>query len=67
MVLYLDYYAIYTINRKPSSKTDLNEEVIYPLLSCYFVIVPHLMGRFVNAIAFCRKSEFCEYISSLYI
>ena len=24
-------------------------------------------GRFVNAIVFCRKSEFCEYITSLHI
>ena len=24
-------------------------------------------GRFVNAIAFCRKFEFCEYITSLHI
>ena len=26
-----------------------------------------LDGRFVNAIVFCRKSEFCEYITSLHI
>ena len=26
-----------------------------------------LNGRFVSAIFFCRKSEFCEYITSLYI
>ena len=26
-----------------------------------------LDGRFVNAIFFCRKSEFCEYITSLHI
>ena len=26
-----------------------------------------LDGRFVNAIVFCRKSELCEYISSLHI
>ena len=26
-----------------------------------------LGGRFVNAIVFCRKSEFCEYITSLHI
>ena len=26
-----------------------------------------LYGRFVNAIVFFRKSEFCEYITSLYI
>ena len=26
-----------------------------------------LYGRFVNAIVFCRKSEFCEYITPLHI
>ena len=26
-----------------------------------------LDGRFDNAIVFCRKSEFCEYITSLHI
>ena len=26
-----------------------------------------LDGRFVNVIVFCRKSEFCEYITSLHI
>ena len=26
-----------------------------------------LDGRFVNAIVFCKKSEFCEYITSLHI
>ena len=26
-----------------------------------------LDGRFVNAIVFCRKSEFCQYITSLHI
>ena len=26
-----------------------------------------LDGRFVNSIVFCRKSEFCEYITSLHI
>ena len=26
-----------------------------------------LDGRFVNAIIFCRKSEFCEYITFLHI
>ena len=26
-----------------------------------------LDSRFVNAIVFCRKSEFCEYITSLHI
>ena len=26
-----------------------------------------LDGRFVNAIVFCRKSEFCEHITSLHI
>ena len=26
-----------------------------------------LNGRFVNAIVFCRKSKFCEYITSLHI
>ena len=26
-----------------------------------------LDGRFVDAIVFCRKSEFCEYITSLHI
>ena len=26
-----------------------------------------LHGQFVNAIVFCRKSEFCEYITSLHI
>ena len=26
-----------------------------------------LDGRFVNAIVFCRKSELCEYITSLHI
>ena len=24
-------------------------------------------GRFVNTIVFCRKSEFCEYMTSLHI
>ena len=26
-----------------------------------------LDGRFVNGIVFCRKSEFCEYVTSLHI
>ena len=32
-----------------------------------FCNLPPLDGRFVNVIVFCRKSEFCEYITCLHI
>ena len=32
-----------------------------------FCNLTQLDGRFVNAIVFCRKSEFYEYITSLHI
>ena len=32
-----------------------------------FLNLTPLDGRSVNAIVFCRKSEFCEYITSLHI
>ena len=34
------------------------------MLFCNLTI---LDGRFINAIVFCRKSEFCQYITSLHI
>ena len=32
-----------------------------------FCILTPVDGRFINAIAICRKSEFCEYITFLHI
>ena len=38
-----------------------------PFAFMLFCNLTPLDGRFVNAIVFCQKSEFCEYITSLHI
>ena len=51
-------YESYSIHWEPSATSDSNEGVIQPLVTCYFVILPHLMDVLSMTLSFAGHLNF---------